>query len=76
MEPYAYHEPCIKTPFANKELAEEALAAIRRRTRDQNGSFDQRKGGHRFRDRRTLPCRAYHCPRCMFWHLTSREEGF
>ena len=50
--------PCFKVRYGNKALAHAALAQIAaERALHGNAKFEQR---------------AYWCPRCNFWHLTSQ----
>jgi hypothetical protein len=51
---------CDKVPFATERAARRQLAEIRRQ-----------KPGHAGRVKARRPMRAYRCPACEAWHLTS-----
>jgi hypothetical protein len=56
----AEHSPCNKLAYRSRKKANSARQIINHNSRVL-GKKPKMK-------------RAYHCPRCNFWHLTSRQE--
>jgi len=58
---------CVKASYASEELARKAIHEVKKRKQGRRRRHYKNHDGPR-------PVRAYLCPYCQLWHLTSASE--